>query len=53
MVGTHVQAEGTTSGNGLDCSKNIKVHDAGADEVRSRKVSDSHSYQHIGLTAEL
>ena len=29
-----VQAEGTTSGNGLDCSKNIKVHDAGADEAR-------------------
>ena len=32
-----VQAEGTTSGNGLDCSRNIKVHDAGADEVRRSK----------------
>ena len=32
-----VQAEGTTSGNGLDCSRNIKVHDAGAGEVRRSK----------------
>ena len=27
--GKAVQAEGTTSGNGLACSWNMKVHDAG------------------------
>ena len=35
--GKAVQAEGTTSGNGLACSWNMKVHDAGADEVRRSK----------------
>ena len=40
-----VQAEGTTSGNGLDCSKNIKVHDAGADEVRSKGGLRGHTQQ--------
>lgn len=31
------QAEGTASGNGLACSWNMKVHDAGADEVQEKQ----------------
>ena len=39
--------------NGGQEVKRAKLKGHLADEVRSRKVSDSHSYQHLGLTAEL